>query len=539
MVGRVCVALVGLVVGTCGLTGAGLAGPAQKGGTLRLALPSDLDSVDPAVAYAVDSWMVEFATCATLYNYPDRPAPAGTTLAAEVATALPTVSKDGKTQTMELQRTYRFHTGERITAASFVAAFNRDANPRLQSPAIDYLHEIVGADAVIGGKAQTIAGVKALGPDTLQIRTTRPVPDLAYRLTMPFFCPIQAGTPLREIDDPPGSGPYYVASRVPNRQTVLERNRFYRGPRPANVDRVVLTANLGLEECRLAVDRDEQDDCEYLSDSGAREVVAEYGVNKGRVFRNPTLATNYFAFNHDRPAFKGPGQIPLAQAINWAIDRPALVRAGSYLTASRTDQILPPAITRNASVYPLGGVTEQHLARARALLAKAAFKPDTLVLYTSNSAFGANIAQVFQYNLKRLGIDVEIKYFTIGTLFQKMGTRGEPFDVGFGSWAVDYADPFSFFTTLLGGDNLKATGNTNIAYFDRPKYNREIERIEGLQGEARRKAWADLDAEMMRDDPPWAPYLNFTRLDFVSPSLGCFVFQPVVGRLDIAAACKK
>jgi hypothetical protein len=44
---------------------------------------------------------------------------------------------------------------------------------------------------------------------------------------------------------------------------------------------------------------------------------------------------------------------------------------------------------------------------------------------------------------------------------------------------------------------------------------------------------------MMRDDPPWAPFLNGARADFVSKSFGCYVLHPVNGRLDIAAACKK
>ncbi len=538
---RVWLSVVALVAGTGLLAAAGLAGPAQKkGGTLRLS-SGQIDSVDPGLAYTPPTWMLEFATCAKLYNYPDKPAAEGAVVMPEVAKSFPKVSRDGKTQTIELRRSYRFHTGQRITATNFVAAFNRDANPKLQSPVVSagHLKEIVGADAVAQGKARAISGVRVLGPYTLQIRTTRPLPDLVSRLTMPFFCPIAANAPPREIDDPPGSGPYYVASRVPNRQVVLARNRFYRGPRPANVDRVVLTETIGSEACRVAIERNDLDWCEFLSSSTRKEVAAKYGINTGRVFFNPILGTDYFAFNHDRPAFKGRGQIPLKQAINWAIDRPALARAAGYLQTKRTDQILPPAMARNASIYPHGGVTEASLARARALLAKARFKPERLVLYTSNSTFGSTIAQIFQFNLRRLGIDVEIKYFSIFTLFEKAGTRGEPFDVSFGAWLVDYADPISYFGALLDGNNLKPTGNHNIAYFDRPRWNREIERIERLSGEKRRRAWAKLDVEMMRDDPPWAPFVNPTKLDFVSESFGCFVFQPVIGRPDLAAACKK
>ena len=543
---RAWLSLAVLVAGVGLLAAAAAAGPAQKkGGTLRLSSIIDVDSVDPAIAYGPQSLMLEYATCAELYNYPDKPAPGGAIVVPEVAAGFPTVSPDGKTQTIRLTRTYRFDTGARVTAANYVAAFNRDANPKLQSPFVDvgYLDEIVGARAVFAGKAQTISGIKALGPYTLQVRTTRAMPDLVSRLTMPAFCPVAVGTPPTEIDDPLGSGPYYIASRVPGRQVVLERNRFYRGSRPANVDHVVFTVGPGQGACRQAVEQDQLDWCEFLTDSDYRAIAATYGINRpdGRFFFYPSLATGYFAFNHDRPAFKGTGQIPLVKAINWAIDRPALVRASGYLGGKRTDQILPPAMGRQASIYPLGGVTERSLARARALLARARLKPRTLVLYTATSpSFFASWAQVFQYDMKRLGIDVQIRYFgTAGAMFTAAGTRGAPFDVVTGRWSVDYADPVTYFQPLLNGSTIAATGNNNLAYFDRPKYNSAIERIDRMSGPARRKAWADLDVEMMRDDPPWAPFLNGARADFISRSFGCYVLQPVIGRLDIAAACKK
>ena len=222
-----------------------------------------------------------------------------------------------------------------------------------------------------------------------------------------------------------------MASHVPNRQVVLVRNRFYRGPRPANVDRVVVTIGGGLEACRVAVERNELDYCGSWHPRPIQRSQPGTASTGGRFFFEPALQTYYFAFNHDRPAFKGVGQIPLKQAINWAIDRPALVRASGYLGGKRTDQILPPVMGRDASIYPLGGVTEQSLARARALLAKAQFKPEKLVLYAINGGGNAARAQVFQFNLRRLGIDVEIKYFSPDALYEKAGTRGEPFDVVF------------------------------------------------------------------------------------------------------------
>ena len=37
----------------------------------------DIDSMDPALAYATGSWQLLYATCAKLLNYPDRPGSQG------------------------------------------------------------------------------------------------------------------------------------------------------------------------------------------------------------------------------------------------------------------------------------------------------------------------------------------------------------------------------------------------------------------------------------------------------------------------------
>ncbi|HEX7223132.1 MAG TPA: hypothetical protein VF231_07765, partial [Candidatus Limnocylindrales bacterium] len=172
-------------------------------------------------------------------------------------------------------------------------------------------------------------------------------------------------------------------------------------------------------------------------------------------------------------------------------------------------------------------------------LARARIKPKQLVLYAPNDGFFPLWAQTFQRNLKRLGIDVVVKYFPFYEVARRAGNRREPFDVAIQAWSVDYADAITFFGPLLNGNNLVPTGNTNVAHFDRPQYNRRIERIDGLRGQNRLRAWADLDVEMMRNDPPWAPVMNGTQRDFVSRSFGCYLFQPMIGHFDIGAACKK
>jgi ABC-type transport system substrate-binding protein len=540
----VATAAAGLLV-VASFAGAASTGGEQQSDTLRVVgFGQDIDYVDPALGYVDFSWSFQNAVCARLYGYPDRPAPEGANVVPEVAKTLPRYSKNGRTATIELRRTYRFHTGARVTAASFVAAINRLADPRMKSPATGYLVDVVGAKAVLEGRARSISGIRAVGAFTLRIRTTRRAGDLAARLSMPFFCPLPRNTPVDPagIDDPAGSGPFYVASRVKGRQLVLERNRFYHGPRKVRVGRIVFSVGTGREACRVAVEQNEADYCVGgVPAAVARSYADRYELNRpgGQLFFNVLNQTFHVAFNHSRRAFKSPGQVPLKQAINWAIDRPALVRAGGALVGRRTDQILPPALTRPASLYPLEGVTPRSLARARALMSQAKLKPATLVLYAPNFGTFPARAQIFQFNMKRLGIDVEIKFFSPDAWLDRIGRRGEPFDVTITGWAADYADGAGFFGPGLDGRTLKPTGNTNYSYFDRPKVNRAIARINVLQGDARRRAWAALDAELMRDDPPWAPFYNPARVELVSEDLGCYVFSPVFGRLNFVAACKK
>src|ERR671924_1048033 len=125
-----------------------------------------------------------YATACKLANFPDRPGRRGEQLVPEVAKNRFQLSDRGRTYTFGLRRGFRFNTGAPVRAANFVEAFNRTANPRMDSPGAAYMHEIKGADAVIHGRASRVAGVRALGRYRLQIRLTKNAPDLLQRLTL-------------------------------------------------------------------------------------------------------------------------------------------------------------------------------------------------------------------------------------------------------------------------------------------------------------------------------------------------------------------
>ena len=137
------------------------AGHAVAGGTFNIELSTDVDYTDPGLDYLSTGWELEYATTCKLLNYPDKSAPAGSQLTPEVAAGFPTITNGGKLYTFTIRPGFKFSTGQPVTAKSFADALNRDANPKLQSPAQPFMDVIAGADAMINGKASSISGVKA------------------------------------------------------------------------------------------------------------------------------------------------------------------------------------------------------------------------------------------------------------------------------------------------------------------------------------------------------------------------------------------
>jgi ABC-type oligopeptide transport system substrate-binding subunit len=496
----------------------------KRGGTLRLMWGQAPDSVDPALANGdVGSWVLLSATCARLFTVVHDPDSGKPRVVPEVVRTY-SVSNGRRTYTFELERTFRFHTGAPVTAQSYVDAFDRDANPSLNSPAVSrgFMQEIVGVDAVVQGKAKRISGVEALGRYRLRIRLKRHTGDFVARLTMPYFCPISRRTPSARIDYPPGSGPYYVADHITNRRIVLERNLFYRGGRPAYPDRIVWTIEPDRTERLRATELGRNDFVLLFNypDTVVRDLVDAYGVDRpgGRVFRSASQRTFAFQFNPDRPAFEGAGQVALRKAINYALDRPALARAHGYLEVMRSDRLLPAALSGSPRLYPLDGADP---VTARRLLSRVGQRPPTLTLYAANFPVGVASAQVFIFNMRQLGIEVKPYYFDFFTLQERLNTPGEPWDFAGAGLAAAYPDPAAALVPLLRGT----------------RYEARINAANRVAGEAARaKAWADLETDLMRNDPPMATYAEWRPLFFVSRGFGCW--RPGQ-QLDLGSVCKK
>jgi ABC-type oligopeptide transport system substrate-binding subunit len=531
----VSIALFAVFAGTATAKSSHSGAVGATGGTMNVDFFTDVDYTDPALDYLSTGWEIEYATCLKLLNYPDANGPKGGQLTPEAAAGFPKVSNSGKTYDFTVNASFtKFSNGQPVTAANFKAAFDRDADPKMQSPALPFFSDVVGSDK------SPVSGVKVKGSHLI-VTLTKAAPDFLARMAMPFFCAVPTNLPHdpNGVLAPPSAGPYYIASRVPNKSIVIKRNPFYKGKRPHNVNEINYIVGNSQAATYL---RTQQGATDYaaggIPSASYAEAAQKYGVNKGQFWVKPQLGISYLAFNHDRPLFKGTKGADLAKSINYAIDRKALLAQGGYLAGKRADQILPPGIAgfRDANLYPLKG---PDVTTAKKWAAKAGVKDgQTIEYYTSNTGAAQLAAQIVQFNLKQIGLNVNTHLFARAVQINKEGTRGEPFDITSEGWIADYADPYDFINVLLSGDSLHASNNNNVAYYNDPTFNKQMIDASNLSGAPRYKAYGNLDVNMMLKNPPWAPRNNFNDRILVSSKIGCFTFNSTYS-LDYAALCSK
>jgi ABC-type transport system substrate-binding protein len=218
--------------------------------------------------------------------------------------------------------------------------------------------------------------------------------------------------------------------------------------------------------------------------------------------------------------------------VNFAVDRQALARVFGQYDGKPTAQFILPGFPgyRLLHVYP----NRPNLAKASAL-ARGQTRGGKAVFYTC--VHGPCIAegQIVQDNLKKIGLDVEVKTFPGATRLDRAATRGEPFDILELPYGLTYPDPYQVLSPF-DGRTIKDHDNIDLSYYNSPRFNRDLDRTSRVTGAARARALAKLDRFLTDTAAPAIPYATGTAMGLVSSRTGCVVMNPYV---DLAAVCLK
>jgi YVTN family beta-propeller protein len=518
--------------------------PAAGGppGIVRIARERPFQSLDPALVsgFDQDEAQVMYETCAGLLSYPDLPGPAGGRLVPDVA-SLPSVSDGGRTYTFKIRRGFRFSppSDAPVTAATFARTIERVLSHGVEGYERGFFTDIVGEPAFNAGKTQHIAGISTVG-DRLEIRLRAPAPDLPARLAMLSFCAVPDDTPDLPLSHPiPSAGPYYIASSTP-RQLVLERNPNYAGHRPRGPREIIYTfgqSYAGEVADVLAGRSDYVSTVQLQTDApvpGALLASLAHRLGSGsraalagtqRFFVNPTATLYYFVLNTGSGPFSSSR---VREAVNDAVSRQALVdAAGPVVGGDPISHYLPPAIPGSLPepVYPPG---TSDLQRARALM-RGLKTHATLV--TCNTEACTQTSQVLQQELLAIGITLDVVSLPIDVMATRLATDDGPWDIGWGSWSMDYADPSDYISGMFDPSLQLGLGN-----FDTPRWEAAIRRARTLSGPRRLAVYGRLDDALARDAAPAVPWQTQVARDLFSTRVGCEVYQPIYG-MDLGRLC--
>ena len=509
-------------------------------GVARLDLREDISSTDPALAADTQAFQLLYATCAKLLNYPDQPSPEGSQLVPEVAQSVPMPSAGGREYTFRIRPGFRFSppSNQPVTAGTFKHSIERTLDPRMKNTYLaQTLGDIMGVPGFEAGRARHISGILVRG-NALTIRLTHAAPDFLSRISQPAFCAVPTNTPVDQKGVPaiPAAGPYYVASYVPGRRIVLKRNPNYRGSRPHHLAEIDYTIGVAPARAVAAIERGRAD---YVPDgvpsSENQRLLHRFGPGSGaakegrrqQYFVDPVLSIRMLSLNTSRPLFS---DVRLRRAVNYAIDRPAIVAQEARATrfgfsaGTANDAYLPPGTPGypGVHVYPLDG---PDLRKARML---AGGKRRAAVLYTCNRQPCPQNAQIIRADLARIGIEVDVKEFPVGDVYNRISRPGEPYDLVTVGFAMDYPDPADVLDD--------PTGHFFFSYFDNPAFLRRLRVAQRLPPPARYRAYSRLALGLEKDASPWVVIENDTSRDFFSARMGCQTYQPIYG-MDIAALC--
>jgi peptide/nickel transport system substrate-binding protein len=507
---------------------------AHKGGVLRVDQSStDFDTVDPGLAYVTNDWSLLYATQMLLVNFPEKNGQAGSELYPEAATSFPTVSNSGLTYTFHIRPGLKFSDGSPVTAAAYQRAWERNLSPKMGSPYgvnDQFQKVVVGGEAFLAGKTQHISGISAKGL-TLTFHLTHPNPTFVSYLSMQWFGAVKPNMPYTTTGENvyPSAGPYYIASRDPGRTTVLKRNPYYKGSRPANPDEIVFTSNTDQDQSLLQTKAGQTD----LDMSGVPPTAAaSLGTpNQGQFKVGPTSCVIYALLNTARAP---TNNLAVRKALNWGIDRPALLRLLGKYAGARTDQILVPGIPgyKPYKIYAWAG---SNVTKAKQIGGSALTNAPALNVIHSTSAAGVAGAQQIEFNLKQMGL----KYNDVPTpgtvYYNTLETKGTSYNIARAGWCADYFDPFDYINVLLDGRSIQANNNTDMSYLNAPALNKQMDAAAALSGKARAEAYAALDLTVMKDYAPWVPYEIANDRFYVSKRVGNWIYSTYFGEPDFNA----
>jgi peptide/nickel transport system substrate-binding protein len=250
------------------------------------------------------------------------------------------------------------------------------------------------------------------------------------------------------LRNPVGTGPYEFVEWVPDQTITIERYGDYWGD-PAKTETVVFRVIAEPSARALELQAGTVDGIDNIAPDDFDTLEADPNIT---VYPRPKFNIGYVGMQRDKEPFD---KLEVRQAINYAINRAAIVEALYPPTAEVATQYIPPGIFGHSD-----GVTgwTYDPDKAKELLAAAGypdgFETTLWVMPVSRGYYPTpdKVGEAIQADLAAVGIEAEIVTYDWATYLDK--TRNGEHDLCLLGWMADFADATNFLDVFFRGATL-------------------------------------------------------------------------------------
>jgi dipeptide transport system substrate-binding protein len=429
------------------------------------------------------------------------------------------VSTDGLTYTFHLRDGVKFHTTDffkpsrDFNADDVLFTFNRlldaDSPFRKAYPSESPYFTDMGLNT-------TIKSVDKLDDHTVRFNLNNVDAAFVQNLAM-SFASVQSAEYAAQLlkegkaedinQKPIGTGPFVFKRYQKDSQIRYVANKQYWKPEDVKLDNLVFAITpdaasrlqkLKAGECQVS-GYPRPSDIEVMKQDPNLRVLQQAGFNLG-----------FLAYNVTHPPLD---QLKVRQALDMAIDKPAIIKAVYQSAGQLAQNALPPA---QWSYDPSIKDAPHDPTKARALLKEAGIAPGTTInlwAMTVQRASNPNArmsAQMIQQDWEKVGIKANIVSYEWGE-YIKRAKNGEHDAMIYG-WTGDNGDPDNWLGVLY---SCAAVKGSNYAKWCNPAYDKLVQLAKISSDREQRIKWYQQAQKILKEQVPITPIANST------------VFQPL------------
>ncbi len=284
----------------------------------------------------------------------------------------------------------KFHHGEKLTADDVKATYDYVLENKNASP-----HR---------GSIEVIESITVIDEDTIGFNLKRPDPLFPGRLVIGILPASLIASDHPFNIEPIGSGPVELQEWSSDGDLLLKRQN----------DNQLLNF-ITVKDPTVRILKLLRDELDIIQGDIPREILSWLEKqDKSHIEKARGDTFTYMGFNMADPV---TSQLPVRQAIAHAIDRAEIIEHMMGNTARLAGAMLPPEHwSGNAELSGVAFDPEE----AKRLLKVAGFDenhPLEIVYKTSNNPFRVRLATIIQYQLKQVGIQVEVRSYDWGTFY--------------------------------------------------------------------------------------------------------------------------